>query len=127
MNATSRYLLQYAVFLLLLAGALYFWNIKAPLDRISPAAWPLLGFLALAYLGSHFFMLGANGKKPGVFVRRFMGSTTIRLFLFLGIIVTYAFFNKGTAPVFIVHFLVFYVAFTAFEVASLYRHFRKND
>lgn len=126
MNSTVRYLLFYTIFLALAAAALFAWNTNAAPNHTHPLSWGIYGFFAIAYLASHFFIMGSDGKKPAVFVRRFMAATTIRLMTFLGILVTYAFLNRELAVPFISHFLVFYFAFTVFEVASLYSHFRKN-
>jgi hypothetical protein len=75
----------------------------------------------------HLFLLNAENKKPGVFVRRFMGVSTIRLFLLLIIIVAYAATNHLLATLFILHFLVFYFLFSGFEIVSLYRHFKPKN
>jgi hypothetical protein len=56
-----------------------------------------------------------------------MASTTLRLLLFLGVLFFYAFTHPHGVVVFTLHFMLFYLCFTVFEVASLYRHFGKKD
>lgn len=126
MSANSRFLLFYSVFVALVAGGLAIWNgNSAASQQLVPLSWYLFGFFVAAYLGSHFFIQASDDKKPAVFVRRFMATSALRLFMFIILIVAYAFTHKVTATVFIFHFLLFYLAFTAFEVATLYRHFRR--
>ena len=126
MSANSRFLLFYFIFVALVFGGLWLWNSNsAASQQLVPVSWYMLGFFAAAYLGSHFFIQSTDDKKPAVFVRRFMATSALRLFLFIIIIVAYAFTHKATATVFIFHFLFFYLAFTALEVATLYRHFRR--
>ena len=126
MSSTAKYLVQFSVFILALAGGLFAWNTLAPATRTHSYSWILLGFVALTYLLSHFYIMGSEDKKPAVFIRRFMASTTLRLLLFITLLFGYAFLNPGQAVVFISHFLAFYVLFTIFEVATLYRQVRKK-
>jgi hypothetical protein len=71
----------------------------------------------------HFILLRSGQGDPKAFVRMFMGLTTFKLFIFLLVIVAYAFTHKATAVSFILHFLIFYLLFTTFEVVLLYKHF----
>ena len=58
-------------------------------------------------------------KKPTKMVIYFMGATTIKLFLSLLFLAIYAMTHAGAAKGFIVVFFIFYMLFTAFEVAAL--------
>lgn len=127
MSATVRYLIQYAIFLAIVAGALFAWNQTAPVYKTHPLAWGIFAFFTIAYALGHFYIQGSEGQRPAVFVRRFMATTTIRLMVFLLALTLYAFTHKPEAVLFIWHFLAFYAAFTIFEVASLSHHFRKKD
>jgi hypothetical protein len=124
MNSHTKYFTTYSVFLALIAGALYFWNDSQPIEHKHPLSWYIFGFFALMFFLLHLFLLNAENKKPGVFVRRFMGVSTIRLFVLLGIIVLYSITYPYLATLFIWHFLIFYFLFAAFEIASLYTHFK---
>ena len=114
------------IFLACIAGGLYFWNATAAPEKVHPLSYYLLGFFAIVFYLNHLFLLNAENKKPAVFIRRFMATTALRLFLFVIIMLAYAITHKPLANLFIWHILVFYFAFTIFEIASLYRHFQKK-
>ncbi len=124
--ALSHYLIRFVIFLAVVAGLLLAWNYSRP-EKALPVAWGLLAFFAVASFGSHLFLLNAEDKRPAVFVRRFMGTTTVRLFVFIIILAGYSFTHVPQAVSFILHFLVFYLVFTAFEITMLYRHFRPKN
>ena len=124
MPALQKYFISYSIFLAAVALGLYAYIRTQPAEHVHPLAWPLFGFFAVVYLLSHLFLLNAEDKKAGVFIRRFMGTSSLRLFVFLLILVFYAFANHALATLFIWHFLAFYFPFTVFEIASLYGHFR---
>jgi hypothetical protein len=124
MNSHTKYYLRYSIFIALIAAALYYWNYSQPVKNVHPSSWIIFGGFAGMFFLLHLFMLDAENKKPGVFVRRFMGVSTIRLFVLLAIIVLYSMTHASLATLFIWHFLVFYFLFAAFEIASLYNHFK---
>jgi hypothetical protein len=124
--AISHYLIRFVIFLAVVAGLLYAYQHFNPAEAL-PIAWGLLGFFAVASFGAHLFLLNAEDKRPAVFVRRFMGTTTVRLFVFIIILAGYSFTHVPQAVSFILHFLVFYLVFTAFEITMLYRHFRPKN
>src|ERR1035437_5837929 len=119
MSALAKYFLRYFIFLILVACALFYWNYSQPLEKTLPLSWGIFGFFAIVFLLIHLFLLNSENKKPGVFIRRFMGTSTLRLFVFVIIIVFYAITHKAQATLFILYFLVFYFLFAAFEIASL--------
>lgn len=126
MSALTKYLIAYFIFLCAVGGALYYHNsISEPL-KVHPLSFYIFGFFALVFLLNHIFLLNADNKKPAVFIRRFMASSALRLFLFVIIIVGYAVTHKSLAVLFIWHVLIFYFLFTVFEVISLYLHSRKK-
>lgn len=127
MNAYLKYFIRYSIFLALVAAALYYWNTSQPPQKVHPLSWGIFAFFAILFFLFHIFLLNAENKKPGVFVRRFMGVSTVRLFILLIIIVIYAVSNHLLATLFIFHFLIFYFLFAAFEIASLYGHFKPKN
>jgi cobalamin biosynthesis protein CobD/CbiB len=127
MQAIAKYLLRYSIFLLLIASALFYWNNSQPAEKIHPLSWIIFGAFAIAYFLNHIYLLNAENKKAEVFIRRFMGTTVLRLFVFIIIIMAYALTHKTLARLFIWHILVFYFFFTVFEVALLYNHFKRKN
>ena len=65
----------------------------------------------------------ASQKNGQVFVRYFMGATSVKLMVFMMIIVIYALMNREQAFGFILHFFVLYLLYTVFEVYFAYKSF----
>ncbi len=127
MTTLTKHFLLYSIFLALIAGALFYWNYSQPIENVLSASWGVFAFFAVSFLLNHLSLLNAENKKPGVFIRRFMGTSTLRLFVFVIIIVLYAMTHKTQAHLFILHFLIFYFLFATFEIATLYNHFRPKE
>lgn len=121
--AYTSFLIRLLVFSALIAGALWLWNAFAPVQRTLSLSWALLGFFVAITALVHYRLLRSGEGDPKAFVRQFMGLTSLKLLVYLLLIVFYAFSYKNTASVFILHFLVFYLLFTTFEVVLLYKHF----
>ncbi|MGL4596055.1 MAG: hypothetical protein ACRCYO_00920 [Bacteroidia bacterium] len=123
-KAFSRFLGFFGLFLCLAGAGLWAWNAYAPAEKTLSYAWYLFGFFALTTLGVHAFLLRSGEAKPQVFIRRFMAITSAKMFIYMILAVLIAFSDKAQAKVSLFHFLVFYFVFTAYEVVSLYSHFR---
>jgi hypothetical protein len=64
-----------------------------------------------------------DGKK---FIRYYMGSTGLKLFIYLTTIIIFAFINKPMVIPFALCFFFFYFCFTIFEVLESYGGFREK-
>ncbi len=126
-KAFSRFLIFFGLFIALTGAGLWAWNTYAPAEKTLSYAWYLFAFFALTTLGVHAFLLRSGEAKPQVFIRRFMAITSAKMFVYLMLAVLVAFSDKAQAQVSLFHFLVFYFVFTAFEVVSLYGHFRPRS
>ena len=90
-----------------------------PLKFKTPALPYLLGFYFLTTLSVHYFLLRAISKRIVAFINAFLISTTLKLFLYFGVLAWYVFTHKADALAFSITFLVLYLAFTLFEVSAL--------
>lgn len=98
-------------------------NVKSlPLTQIT---WSIYLLFVVTTLLMHFFLTLGKNDKPNVFVRKFMLATTLKLLLYLGIIVFFFLFNKAIAKTFILWFLLHYTCFTVFETLMLYGNNKK--
>lgn len=122
-TAFKSFLVRLLVFSAIVGGGLAVWNALMPIWKQHPQSWALFAFFVVITAVVHYILLRSGEGDPKAFVRMFMGLTTFKLFIFLIVIVLYAFTNKALAVHFIIHFLVFYLLFTTFEVALLYKHF----
>lgn len=79
----------------------------------------LLAFFVLASVMVYNFMLKAMAKRPARFVNIFMLTTMIKLFVYMGVMITYALLNREEARPFIVTFFILYMIYTIVEVSFL--------
>jgi hypothetical protein len=82
---------------------------------------PVFFFVTTAIL--HYLFLSASRKEPKLFIRYFMASTGMKLFIYALVIIIYAVLNKEQAAEFILFFLVSYLVYTTFEIFSILRIF----
>ncbi len=85
-------------------------------SKVTP--WIIIFFLA-TNLTVFYFQLQTISRKLSRFVNVFLITTTLKLLLFLVIIITYAFLFREDAVNFILNFFVIYVVFTSIEVARI--------
>lgn len=92
-----------------------------PADYVSPALPYLLVFFTAATIISYYFLQKKMSASPAGFITAFMANTTIRLMLYLAVIVIYALTNRPDSINFIISFFILYVIFTTFEIIVLLR------
>jgi hypothetical protein len=93
-----------------------------PLNKIT---WNIYALFVITTLLMHLFLTAGSNNKPNAFVRKFMLATTLKLLLYLAIIVFFFLFNKEMAKTFILWFLLHYTCFTVFETLMLYSNTKK--
>jgi len=83
-------------------------------------------FVWLVTCSSYFWVMKTVTNKPRAFSRVFMLQTTIRLMLYMMCILIYLVVYKQHGVAFTVHFLVVYLVFAVFEVASILKFVKNN-
>lgn len=105
--------------LIVTAILLIVWSIlKKPVGEqyiTSSALWIILFFLALNLL-VFYLMLKATTRRFSKFVNLFLLTTSLKLLVFLAIIITYSFLNRQGAVAFILNFFIIYLVYTVIEV-----------
>ena len=79
----------------------------------------LIAFFVSISVLVHFILLKASNYRIAKFSTFFMGSVTLKLFMYIIFLVVYVLFDKENAVPFLITFFVFYLAFTVFETISL--------
>jgi len=115
----NRFLVQLSILSILIAACIWGWNNYGPVEKHLNALWLILGVFILITTLVHYILVRSVDKNPGSFVRTFMASTSIKLFVYLIIITLYSMFNKSEAVLFIFGFLLMYLLFTGFEVITI--------
>ena len=84
-------------------------------------------YFFLVTLIFHTGLLRSSKGRPQEFVRYYMASTTGKLLLHVVVILGYSFINRQDSFRFIVVFLVYYIAFTAFETITVFKKFSTTN
>jgi hypothetical protein len=121
----TRFLIQLSVLSFIVGIGIWSWNNYGPTDKHLNDLWFILGFFFFVTTIIHTILIRSSAKNSGAFIRAFMGTTMLKLFLYLFIIVGYRFLKPAGGVVFLMGFLVHYLVFTAFEVASILKYFKK--
>lgn len=69
----------------------------------------------------HYGLVRAAAGKPAVFIRYYMGASTFKLFIHLGVLVGFAFLHREALFSFAITFMTYYLLFTVFEVIMAFR------
>ncbi|MDO8898603.1 MAG: hypothetical protein Q7V19_13215 [Bacteroidales bacterium] len=75
----------------------------------------------------YWLFLGAQQKKLSTFANFFMLSTSLKLLVYLAIIIVYLIFNREDAPPFLLSFFIYYIAYTGFEVKSIIKTQKQSE
>ena len=104
----------------------YCWIRFAPAEKQIPLAWLMLFFFVAMTAIFHFLSIQSSKGKPQGFIRFYMGSTALRLFLYMMVIVAYRFYDRPTLVPFALGFMAHYFLFTIFEVPVLLKELKKS-
>lgn len=96
-----------------------------PSEHVSLALPYILIFHVLASLVSFVIINKKLQQEPKKFVNVYLGVTTVKLMLYLAILLIYSFNFLHDAVNFIISFFVMYVIFTFFEVIQLVKASRE--
>ena len=119
-----RYLVTLVIFTLVLAGVLYGVQSSRP-EWVGESSWWMLGYFFLLTAAFHWGLVAASKGNPQAFIRYYMGATSFKLLIHLGVLVLYAFFYGEHVVRFIVTFLFGYVLFPGLEVFLSWNRFRR--
>ena len=118
--AMKKYLSAYLIFIVSLAAVIFLSSYKLTQQQVN-ITWMIFIYFCVITLLFHIGIVKTTNSRPQVFIRYYMGATTMKLLLHLGIIILYAFLNRPTATFFIVVFMIMYLLFTVFEVRAVWR------
>lgn len=121
----TKFILRLTLLTILTMGIYHFAAAVIPEKWYYPDFWWLPVFIALITAVLHSGLLQRKDNSKA-FIRFYMGSTGIRLFIYLTTIIVVAVVNKPLALPFALCFFFFYICFTAFEVSGAMKYFGHN-
>lgn len=122
----QKFIKNLVIFTLIIAAFQYLASIQLDPKWISNS-WPfvILFFLSFTIL-MHRYLLKSTEGKPKKFVFAFLMMTTIKILLYLGVILVYVLLNRADAVAFIIIFFINYFFFTGFELSVIMKMLNKS-
>ena len=115
-KAFFKQLVIYTVVIMAVGFALSYF---LPAGIITPTMPFLVIFFLIMTSLVHWYLLRSLDSKPGKFINTFLATTTIKLLLYMTIILVYVFVNKHDAISFAITFFLLYILYTVFEIMSV--------
>lgn len=106
-------------------GVLLLWQHFAAARFQTNLGWAIWLFFIIITAIIHMVLMKASDNGPKSLITWFMAITGIKLFTYLTIILIYGVLKGEKALGFVILFLVFYFLYSAFEVVTLLRSFKK--
>lgn len=125
MKSFKSFLLKFGIFSIITLAIPYLWQNYASARFQTNLGLIIWAIFVVVTLLNHYILLKAADESPKKFVTYFMGLTGLRLFLYLIIVLIFAFVMREAALGFTIMFLAFYFLYSAFEVVTLLRFFKK--
>lgn len=121
----ARFLFLAVLLAAVCAGFMAFWKNAAQPELVMQSGYVLLLAVAVTSALPHIYLLVSAGGNAQAFVRRFMGGTVLKFFVYMGIIMGYMLFTPESKKAVVLYFLMAYIPFTLLEVSTLYSELRK--
>lgn len=118
------FLKKIIVFTLIVSLLQYVLALQLP-ERFISSAVPviILFFFAFTTIMHHYLLKSTEGR-PQKFIFTFMLMTTVKLLMYLSIILIYVLLNKDDAVAFIGAFFLNYFVFTIFEIIEIMKNLK---
>jgi hypothetical protein len=123
--STKAYITRLLFFSLLPVVLVASWNNYCSARFQTDLSWLILIFFISVTAIMHFSLTKIADQEPKKFVFRYMMFSGLKLFGFLMIILVYALIKRQEALGFTLLFLTMYFFFSAFEVVSFLKYFKK--
>ncbi|NPD46571.1 MULTISPECIES: hypothetical protein [unclassified Lentimicrobium] len=121
----QKFIKNLVIFTVIIAALQFLASLKLDPKWISNS-WPfvILFFLSFTIL-MHRYLLKSTEGNPKKFVFAFLMMTTIKILLYLGVILVYVLLNRADAVAFIIIFFINYFLFTGFELTIIMKMLNK--
>ncbi len=130
MNPFKNFLTGLIVYSIIILALFYFIEPFFTGKSAFPNYWIIQVIMIIATILFHYGLMKAVKSGGQASIRYFMGATSAKLMVFMMVMIIYGLMNKESAFGFILHFFIFYLFYTVYEVALAYKHFgpaRKNS
>ncbi|MDX9906798.1 MAG: hypothetical protein RBS55_09455 [Bacteroidales bacterium] len=101
-------------------------NVLTTPPLFPPVLYLFLLLFFIVHSAVHYVLLKITSLNPRKFVSYFMLSTTLKLFLYLIVLIFYVINTQQTVMVPVIAFFIMYIIFTVFEVISIINQTRED-
>jgi len=123
----KKFLNKIIVFTIIVAAIQFAVSRQLPAIYVSNS-WPVIVFFFAAFTTiMHHYLLKSTLDNPKRFIFSFMMFTTIKILLYLAVILIYVLLNRLDAVAFIFAFFTNYFLFTIFEISSVLKYLKQNQ
>ena len=126
-SALIRYLRHLLVFSGILGIAATIVAFLVPGKYISPALPFLFVFFFATSLLSFHYLVRASARRFIKFVNTFLLTIIAKLFIYAGVMISYALMHRSDAIPFMIGFFVLYLCYTVFEAASVVKFTQQSS
>jgi len=120
----KKFLTKFVIFTIIVSLLQYALTTQMP-DKFVSSALPIIILFFFSFTAiMHRYLLMSTEGRPQKFVFTFMLMTTIKLLMYLAIILIYSLFNKEDALGFIGAFFINYFIFTIFEIVEIMKYLK---
>ncbi|MFZ4521686.1 MAG: hypothetical protein ACOYNC_08275 [Bacteroidales bacterium] len=116
-----KFLRNLLIFSALLGLITVIMHLAVPGRWLTPAMPFLVLFFIATTLLSYYYLLQSAKKRFIKFVNTFLLTIIVKLFIYAGVMITYAFTNRADAVPFMLGFFILYLCYTIFEAAAIIR------
>ena len=121
-SAYIKYLRHLLIYSAILGAIAILLGFIFPKTYMSPALPFLFVFFIATSLLSFYYLLQSASKRFIKFVNTFLLTIIIKLFLYAGVMIAYAFLNRRDAIPFMLGFFILYLCYTIFEAVSIIKY-----
>ncbi|MCX6304844.1 MAG: hypothetical protein NT040_07740 [Bacteroidetes bacterium] len=121
-SAYINYLRHLLIYSAILGAIAILLGFIFPKTYLSPALPFLFVFFIATSLLSFYYLLQSATKRFIKFVNTFLLTIIIKLFLYAGVMIAYAFMNRRDAIPFMLGFFILYLCYTIFEAVSIIKY-----
>lgn len=118
-QSLTIFLKKITAFTVIVAVLLYAASTQLEAKWVS-SSWPFVVMFFFSFtIIMHRYLLKSTQGNPKKFVFSFLMITTVKILLYLGVILVYVVLNREDAVAFIMVFFVNYFLFTGFELTTV--------
>jgi hypothetical protein len=123
----KSFLKKLFLFSLIVVIADYCWNNFIQVQYTIHNIWIIPAFFISLTLLLHYYIIKASKGNQNNFIRFYLGMTALKMMLCVIAVVAYCLIDRPNAMGFALMFMIHYLLFTVFEVASLMKELRKKN